>query len=246
MSGCEEVLVILIGVGRGEGVTAAGEAFLTEHAQICPECRRRLANERALSAGLSAVAAAQLTGPPPAIKTALMAEFRRQQSVVPIRRSLPRWVAVAAIAAALLVALLFARGGRRTQPVVAQVHYPAPVAPPAQAAAPEPAVRPVVQAVDRTPHRARRRPAVHRTLPTPPAALAEQAQAPEIATDFFEIPYVEPLRPDQRGDVFRIQMPRANMAVFGLPLSGGRLDARVTADVLMGEDGVARAIRFIR
>jgi len=83
-------------------------------------------------------------------------------------------------------------------------------------------------------------------LPAPPAPLAEQAQAPEIATDFFEIPYVEPLRPDQRGDVFRIQMPRANMAVFGLPLSGGRLDARVTADVLMGEDGVARAIRFIR
>jgi hypothetical protein len=67
-----------------------------------------------------------------------------------------------------------------------------------------------------------------------------------VATDFFEIPYSEPLRPEERADVFRIQMPRANMAVFGLPVAGGRLDSRVTADVLVGEDGVMRAIRFIR
>ena len=67
-----------------------------------------------------------------------------------------------------------------------------------------------------------------------------------MATDFIEIPYAEPLRPEERADVFRIQMPRANMAVFGLPVTGGRLDSRITADVLMGEDGVVRAVRFIR
>jgi hypothetical protein len=36
------------------------------------------------------------------------------------------------------------------------------------------------------------------------------------------------------------------MAVYGLPVPGGRLNTRIKADVLMGEDGVARAIRFIR
>jgi len=71
-------------------------------------------------------------------------------------------------------------------------------------------------------------------------------ETPEVATEFFEIPYAEPLRPEERVDVFRFEMPRANMAVFGLPVIGGRLDSRVTADVLTGEDGVVRAIRFIR
>jgi hypothetical protein len=79
-----------------------------------------------------------------------------------------------------------------------------------------------------------------------PKALVPVADTPEVATDFFAIPYVEPLRPDQRADVYRVQMPRAGMAVFGLPVVGGRLDSRVTADVLMGEDGVVRAVRFIR
>jgi hypothetical protein len=78
------------------------------------------------------------------------------------------------------------------------------------------------------------------------AAAPQVEEQPEVATDFFEIPYTEPLRPEERADVFRMQMPRASMAVYGLPVSGGRLDSHVTADVLMGEDGVARAIRFIR
>jgi len=36
------------------------------------------------------------------------------------------------------------------------------------------------------------------------------------------------------------------MASFGLPVNQERAESRVKADVLIGEDGLARAIRFVR
>jgi hypothetical protein len=41
-------------------------------------------------------------------------------------------------------------------------------------------------------------------------------------------------------------MSRAALASFGLPVNAERADERVKADVLMGHDGLARAIRFVR
>jgi hypothetical protein len=35
------------------------------------------------------------------------------------------------------------------------------------------------------------------------------------------------------------------MRSFGLPVNEDRLDPAVKADVLIGEDGIARAIRFV-
>ena len=221
-------------VARAETVNAADQRVLREHVEACAECRRRLANERMLSAGLAAMAA-EPGAPSAAVRSALLTEFRREKKVVTIRRPVMKWVGIAAVAAAVLMAVVLATG-RRKEPVVtppsvqvAKTPVPVPVvAPPVQAP---------VQAKARPVLRPRRRPAA------PPVQVDD---APEVATDFFEIPYVEPLRPEQRADVFRMQVPRASMAAFGLPVTGGRLDSRVTADVLMGEDGVVRAVRFIR
>ena len=236
MSVCEEVREILVAVAREEGVSAPGRSFLEGHLETCPDCRRRLANERTLSAGLASMASAGADGPPAGVRTALLAEFRRQHAVVPIRRPVRKWAAIAAVAAALLAGVLLLRGRRveptRTGPVeVVQV----PVAPPAAPPVEHPADKPVVRAK------------AHPPKPQPPRVVTTPVEEPaEVASDFFEIPYVEPLRPEQRADVFRVQLPRASMAAFGLPVSGGRLDSRISADVLMGEDGVVRAVRFIR
>jgi hypothetical protein len=235
MSGCEEVREILVAVARGEAVSAPGQRFLREHVEDCSHCRRHLANQRMLSAGLAALSATQSCTPSNAVKTALLAEFRRQRVVVPIhRKPALQWGAIAAVAAALLLAYFVSQQRRPPQKVVA----PRPVQ---VAAKPLPIKAPSVTA---TKVQAKTQP-VRRRRTAPPPVVRNDEPA-EVATDFFEIPYAEPLRPEERADVFRIQMPRANMAVFGLPVTGGRLDTRVTADVLMGEDGVARAIRFIR
>lgn len=245
MSGCDEVREILVASARGEKVSASGERFLREHAESCPQCRTRVENERRLSAGLAALACASNGLPSPALGASVMAEFRRQRKVSPMRRLPSYWAAAAAVAAALLLAVWWANERwseqrqttarqNRNVPVLTVTEPPVitPVAPPPLHTV-RPAARPApVRAVKARPVRQR--------------AAAPAEERDEVATDFLEIPYTEPLRPHERADVFRVQMPRANMAVFGLPVTGGRLDSNVTADVLMGEDGVVRAIRFVR
>jgi len=44
----------------------------------------------------------------------------------------------------------------------------------------------------------------------------------------------------------RVELPRSALASFGMPVGAEPAGGRVKADVLLGEDGVARAIRFIR
>jgi hypothetical protein len=55
-----------------------------------------------------------------------------------------------------------------------------------------------------------------------------------------------PLLPSDRGQVVRIAIPRAALAPAGFPVDPVRLHDRIRADVLMGEDGVIRGIRFVR
>ena len=44
----------------------------------------------------------------------------------------------------------------------------------------------------------------------------------------------------------RVELPRYAMARFGLPVNMERYDERVKADVWLGADGLARAIRFVQ
>jgi hypothetical protein len=46
--------------------------------------------------------------------------------------------------------------------------------------------------------------------------------------------------------VVRVEMPRYAMARFGLPVNMERYDERVKADIWLGADGLARAIRFVQ
>ena len=48
------------------------------------------------------------------------------------------------------------------------------------------------------------------------------------------------------GQIVRVEVPRSALASFGLPMNAERAGERVKADVVLGYDGVARAIRFVR
>ncbi|PYS99235.1 MAG: hypothetical protein DMF65_09635 [Acidobacteria bacterium] len=75
---------------------------------------------------------------------------------------------------------------------------------------------------------------------------AEAAGDREIATDF--IPLVQGGRFGQAdgGHLVRVELPRSALVSFGLPVNFERAGGRVKADVLLGDDGIARAIRFVR
>jgi hypothetical protein len=48
-----------------------------------------------------------------------------------------------------------------------------------------------------------------------------------------------------RGDVVRVGLPRAALASWGWPLEGDVAGDAVEAEVLVGEDGRARAFRLV-
>ncbi len=77
-----------------------------------------------------------------------------------------------------------------------------------------------------------------------PAAPAPVAQA-EIATPYF--PLVPGFDPDTAasGPAVRVEMPRTVLAAYGLPVNVERIDVPIQADLLIGDDGIARAIRFV-
>lgn len=144
------------------------------------------------------------------------------------RRPQPRWLwlAGAAAAAAAAVALWTQRPEPEANPIpVVLVDEPKPEPQPvAEVASLE---QPKPKAVRRT-----------RRLALPPAGPPE-----EIATEFF--PLMDAPPPFERGQLVRVVVPAATMRTVGLPIAPERWNDRVQADVLVGEEGMARAIRFV-
>jgi hypothetical protein len=69
----------------------------------------------------------------------------------------------------------------------------------------------------------------------------------EIATAFFPLTYSS--LPMSGGHIVRLDVPEEALARFGLasPVSFEHMTSRmVVADVLVGDDGLARAVRFVR
>jgi hypothetical protein len=68
----------------------------------------------------------------------------------------------------------------------------------------------------------------------------------EIATEFLPLTYDGNMSQLDDGQVVRVELPRSALQSFGLPVNAESVGERVKADVLLGHDGVARAIRFVR
>jgi hypothetical protein len=68
----------------------------------------------------------------------------------------------------------------------------------------------------------------------------------EYATDFIPLNYGGVQKPMESGEVVRLEMPRSALIAFGLPVNVEQADTPVQAELLLGEDGMARAIRFLR
>jgi hypothetical protein len=91
--------------------------------------------------------------------------------------------------------------------------------------------------------------------PTPPRVATRRASTTRAmsgarGSEFSErafvlLPYVEPLRTTEMRHIMRVRMPRTQFAAGEIQASGGD-GATVLADVLVGEDGTARAVRIVQ
>ncbi|HEX8098425.1 MAG TPA: hypothetical protein VF507_10325 [Pyrinomonadaceae bacterium] len=79
-----------------------------------------------------------------------------------------------------------------------------------------------------------------------PASAEANEEPTEVASDFMPLTYDGASLPMDSGHMVRVEVPRSALASMGLPVNIERSNETVKADVLYGEDGIARAIRFIR
>jgi hypothetical protein len=81
---------------------------------------------------------------------------------------------------------------------------------------------------------------------TTTASAAAKPNEAESVTEFISLVADAPAAPPlESGQLVRVQVPRAALASLGLPLNAERGNEPVKADVLLGGDGLARAIRFV-
>jgi hypothetical protein len=74
-----------------------------------------------------------------------------------------------------------------------------------------------------------------------PAEMAGEA----AAGDFIPLPNVGRLSQDEDLNVVRVEVPRSAMIALGYSVTADRAGERVRADVVLGSDGLARAVRFL-
>jgi hypothetical protein len=225
---CREFERPLMDCARNRPMDAAVRAALTAHLEICRQCSRALERQIRLSAAMGALAERTAdVSAPPSIEQAILAELDTVNAHA--RR---RWI-YAGVGAALAASLAMAWWlGSAPASKKMEAHVtPAPPAAVLQASAPEPmeitpAAAPVKRGVKR-------------------AAKRGVKPAPKPEAPFIAIPYTLPLDPRERVDVVRMDMPVAALIAAGLPVGSADPASHVRTDVLVGQDGRARAVRLV-
>ncbi len=159
----------------------------------------------------------------PELERKLAMEFRKQR----MKRLLPLWTA--AIAAMIIIGIWLAPQQQHHVPL--PVRTETAVLPP-----PEAEIEVPVAALPEVPRQ--------RVL-VPVKKLPQQPVRQELRTSFYALG-ASAFSGTAEGYIVRVRVPRAAMASFGLPVNQELMDQRVDADLLVGDDGTARAIRFVR
>jgi hypothetical protein len=68
----------------------------------------------------------------------------------------------------------------------------------------------------------------------------------ENVTAFVDLPFADPWAPDGDEAVVRVDVPQSALAAYGLPVAEPNRDDQVTAEFIVGEDGVPRAVRLVK
>lgn len=234
LTGCRNVRPRLIEMARG-AVPAGERQDLLAHLEECAGCARVLDEQLALSAALDSLAGEALPEME-SIEARVLAEFDRAgtgPSAHPQRRRsrLPRLALLAAALAAMALIRLVAverhsEGARRMARVaVRAVQKPAAVAASvSEHPAPVARARRIVSRVRRV--------------------VARMRQAREEGEPFLQIPYTMPLSSEERTTIVRMEVPIAALIAAGFSVETADPGGMVDADVVVSQDGRARAIRL--
>jgi hypothetical protein len=265
---CQNFEMIVNDLARQQMMEANARDQALAHTDECEQCAIRLSDERALSQKLRDLTS-EMGGleAPGRIEGELLAAFRMQKFVGPAPSANRSWAywATAIAAAVLLAVVSIVALSMRPRPAQRAAEG-TPFRPEAvknqdslpKDGGPKPMVSPNQKnmlAGYRPERRANSQAARSNFANSTPAkdALVVDSDSTvaanyesEIATDFMPVGYGSPMSLQDGGQVMRVELPRSALAGFGLPVNMDRVNERVKADVLVGTDGQARAIRFVQ
>ena len=247
---CQRFESVVSELARGQMMAAEQRGEALAHSDACEECAVRLRDEEMLTSGLKSLAREMdALGAPPAIEAKLLAEFRNRSAAAPRRKINARYW-LTAVAAILLIAIAVVALRSRTtddkNPKVAEVEAPkVQEAPRNQPNNDSVVVRDsrVDEPEPKVVHYPPKRRSNRQIRPT--TAVASN-HVNEIATDFMPLGYMNPASLQDGGQIIRVELRRSALANFGLQVNMDRYNEKVKADILLGVDGLAHAIRFVQ
>ena len=259
---CQEFESRVAELARGQASRAKEAAGVEAHAAACKACAAMLAEQQILTKALHALASQTAGEQAPArVEAALRLNLKGQSVLANRRASEPRpatrsrlaWgiAAVIVAAAGIIVAARF----RRTPPASNRPSLAQSSLSPARPHPEESAVTSGGQLNQASTSgtnaglhshvRSTRRLAARQ--PTRRAPATPESANPEVVTAFYPLPYGSGLSLDDGWELVRVRMPVTALTAIGVPLADESSSAQfVKADVVLGEDGMARAIRFVQ
>jgi hypothetical protein len=246
MMDCSEFRELLADLDR-PGVLAAevrDGAFV--HAEFCGDCGQLLTESESLDAELRRLIVKDGHSRAAIRVEANVLKAFRERKAAEARESAGWFAAAIGIAAVVLLSLgfwLYRAGPRGRGPVFVHVMHVNPATP----------VRPKAPAVvNHGPQVAEKdagssgeAPGESSKSAAKPAAESGAVVASEDASAFIPLPDADyPVTLDD-GAVVRVEMPRADLAAFGLPVEAMEGDGTVRADLIVSADGTPQAIRLV-
>jgi len=220
--------------------STAGDRTGAAHLEICQECRKLAFVEEQLERCLQVVRE-RAPEVPKSLDLAVMRAYRQgseRKSVSLGRRTFATVIAWAAVAAALILGVVLLVAHRKSdlatnEQVVHSDPTPVPAPKPVENVATKPVSGPRFATAKKHAHVVQAK-----SGPTPPSAVGNNA----TSAGFQSLMYCDELSCSGAMDVVRIEIPAAavNRAAWR-PANG-----MVQAGVVVGSDGVARAIRIVR
>lgn len=260
---CQRFENVASELARGQMMQADVRAEALAHSGQCRTCALRLQDEETLTSGLRALALeAEAMRAPDEIELRLREALRNREALRPAVSSTRGdsrryWLAAAAAVLLIVSGVIAVRWSASVPQVVTggEASKNVPVIP-GKSAAPG-SVEKVNEVVavdeapkqDEAPKRNASKPVRKSRVSGPRApaeTLAVNRATNEIATEFMPVGYMNAANLQDGGQIVRVEVPRSTMASFGFPVNMERYNEKVKADVVLGVDGLAHAIRFVQ
>lgn len=254
-----------VGELEGQRLTqSVTDETLLVHAANCSGCGMRLETERALTSGLELLAAEdRKIEAPSSLRNDLLIAFDMSAKTVPgnlvlfpSRTNWARWALAAAATIILAFVLFSARWAPKTETneTARSVVPEAPSTPNEQRSnggATDSSINesdvPVTADSEKPSARTRlARITPNKTSSAGTKSVSTQVASTEVKSEFVPLTYLNDATAMESGIVVRVEIAREQLATLGLPFDLERADEIIKADIVLGDDGVARAIRLVQ